>query len=590
MIGIGRVAIGALAGAALAGFLAPCTRGWFRVPDGGVGIITVAQYPKGWDYAVVAMLILGAFAGGVLASWWGVRRDALPQDPTAPRRWVQLAGATLVFVTMLLVHDHPYAPMDPFHEGEHLTAGWLMKNGERPYGDFYIFHGLAVDAGIDAIALGDPPSVLQSRRFLLFLNALTLALLVPIAAELTATSAGLVAAVLASLSASAALWLPVFPYFRLAPLLIAVWALLRYARNGRTLPLFAAFAAATLGVLWSLDVGLYTLAGTAGAFILLRVFGLEMHPARLPRVLALGAVALLLPLIVLVAVGADLARFFVDSFVVMPKAIDPIWALPAPEPLTANGVRYYAPPIFYGFALALGLLAWRRGDRRLAAQIAIVIVFSILLFRSASGRVSWGHTRFAVPLLGIAVVAFVVEPLFRRRRLLPVAAAALLSIPLFVYFEIRENVVAGAKYIAGWRSRQSTEGLVPYPGTNVRGFYTSPQNVSELAALRAAIDAVGQPGGTILDFSNERALHLLMDRKPATRVMEISMLSVPGMLAEAMAELNANPPIAVVVRGDPNIAAFDGVSNAQRVPDLAAWIDANYPKRTEIGRFVLATR
>lgn len=588
MIRMARAAAGSAAGAALAAVAAPLLRPWFGVPAVGVGPVTVAGYPKSWDYAVIALLVLGAFAGGALASWSAARHTEPQSGEPTRRMWQQLTLAAVVFVLMLFVHDHPYALMDPFHEGEHLTAGWLMQSGERPYADFYIFHGLAVDAGLDALVLGDPPSPLRPRRLQTVLDAATLALLVPIAAELTATTAGLIAAVFVSLCACAALWLPVFPYFRLAPVFLAVLGLLRYVRTGRPGPLFLALASSTLGILWSLDTGLYALAGTVVAWIALRVFRLETNPLPLPRVLTWAAVALLLPVMVLLAVRADLERFVVDSFVVMPAAIDATWALPAPAPFTANGVRYYLPPIFYGFALVLALLAWRRGDRRLAANIGVVIVFSLLLFRTAAGRAGWSHTRFAVPLLGIAVTAFVLEPLFRTRR--GTVAAALLAVPLFFYFEVRENVVAGAKLLANWGARQRHEGLVPYPFPTGRGIYTTPENAADLAALGAAIDALGPRDATIFDFSNERALYYLLQRKPATRCMEVSMLSVPRMLAEAMAELNANPPLCVVVSGYPEIAAFDGVSNRDRVPELAAWIDANYPKRIQVGRFVLATR
>ncbi|HET8798810.1 MAG TPA: hypothetical protein VFO89_14040, partial [Thermoanaerobaculia bacterium] len=503
--------------------------------------------------------------------------------------WQRLTLGALVFVLMFFLHDHPQAPMDPFHEGEHLTAGWLMKSGERPYGDFYIFHGLAVDAGLDALVLGDPPSPLRSRRLLTLLDAATMALLVPIAAEVVATGGALAAGVFLSMCATAAFWLPVFPYFRLAPPLLAVLGLLRYRRSGSRSWLFLAFAASTLGVLWSLDTGLYALAGTAGSMIVLRLFRLEEKPAPLSRVLVFAAVALALPLVVLLAVRADLARFFVDSFVIMPKAIDAVWALAAPEPRSANGVRYYLPLVFYGFALALGLVAWRRGDKRTAANAAIVLLFSLLLFRTAAGRVSWGHTRFAMPLLGVAVVAFALEPLFRRRGWRALAGVALCA-PLFFYFEVRENAVAGAKLVKSWRARQSTGGLVPYPFAHVRGIHTSPQNAADLAALAAFVDTLGPKEATIFDFSNERALYYLLGRKSPARVLEVSMMSHPRVLAETMGELTANPPVAVIVRGDPNIAAFDGVPNAARVPDLAAWIDANYPRRTEIGRFTVASK
>jgi hypothetical protein len=499
-------------------------------------------------------------------------------------------GAIIVFLLMIFLHDHPYAPMDHFHEGEHLTAGWLMKSGERPYRDFFVFHGLAADAGLDAFILGDPPSPLRPRRLQTVLDAATLALLVPIAAELTATAAGMFVGVFASLCAIAALWLPVFPYYRMAPVLIAVLGLLRYVRNGSARALYISMASATLGVLWSLDTGTYALAGSVGAFVILRIFRLEAKPLPLARVAMIFAVALALPFLVLLEVHADISRFIVDSFVTLPSAIDATWALPAPAKIDAESLRYYLPPAFYGFLGALALSALRRGDRALAARLAIVTLFSLLFFRTAVGRVGWSHTRFALPLLGIALVAFVLEPLLLQRRWRAGLVAAILAVPLVLHLEIAPNSVAGSKLLAGWRARQRHEGMVRYPFATGRGLYTSEQNATDLASLKTFLDSLGPHDAPILDFSNERALYYLLQRKPPLRTMEISMLSVPSLLSEAMAQLNAHPPIAVVLTGYPEIAAFDGVSNRDRVPELARWIDKNYPVRTQVGRFLVASR
>jgi hypothetical protein len=583
-----RVALGSLIGAGIAALIAPWTKRFFSPPDVGVGWVTVNAYPKGWDYAVIALLIIGAFAGGALAS--------LRPSPLSPLRGerVRVRGgsrkkstwiaAATVFVLMLFLHDHPYAHMDHFHEGEHLTAGWLMKSGERPYRDFFVFHGLAVDAGLDALVLGDPPSPLRPRRLQTVLDAATVALLVPIAAEVAATTVGMCVGVFASLCAIAALWLPVFPYFRMAPVLLAVLGMLRYVRNGSAKALFLAAGSATLGVLWSLDTGTYALAGTIGAFVILRVFRLEAKPLPLARVTLIFAIALAFPLLVLFAV-ADIRRFFIDSFVILPRTIDAIWALPAPSKINPESLRYFLPPAFYGFLGALALLALRRGDRPLAARLAIITLFSLLLFRTAVGRVGWSHTRFALPLLGIALVAFVFEPLLLRRRFI---AAALVAIPLFLHLEIAPNTAAGAKLIAGWRARQRHDGMVRYPFATGRGLYTSEQNATDLASLKTFLDSLGPPDATILDFSNERALYYLLQRKPPLRTMEISMLSVPELFSEAMGQLNAHPPLAVIVSGYTEIAAFDGVSNRDRVPELVRWIEANYPTKTQVGRFVVA--
>lgn len=596
MRGSARVALGSLAGAAIAAAIAPATKRFFAPPEVGVGFVTVNAYPKSWDYAVVVLLVAGALLGGVIAAhvWRGLlEREAEAPSHVRPRGWMTAALAIAVFVLMFFVHDHPYAHMDPFHEGEHLTAGWLVKNGARPYGDVYIFHGLAVDAGLDALVLGDPPSPLRPRRLQTVLDAATLALLVPIAAALTATGAGVVAGVLASLCAIAAFWLPVYPYFRLLPVLLCVLAMLRYARSGSARTLFGAFAAATLGLLWSLDTGMYALAGTVGSFALMRLGRLEARPLLIARVLVLALVALALPFLVLLVVRADISRFLVDSFVVMPRAIDATWALPAPSKLNAESLRYFLPLPFYGFLLAMAFVAWRRDDKPLAAKLVIVTLYSLLLFRTAAGRSGWSHTRFALPLIGIAVVAFVLEPLARdafRRKAITVVAVLGLVVPLFFHFEIAPNVAAGAKLLREWPARQRRDGLVRYPFASGRGIYTTEANAIDLASLDAFIRSLGPANAPIFDFSNERALYYLLQRKPPVRCMEISMWSVPDLLAEGMAQLNANPPVCVIVSGYKDIAAFDGVPNEVRVPELARWIETNYPQRTQVGRFVVAHR
>src|SRR6266852_2306916 len=158
-----RTALGSLAGAFIAAVIAPLIRPLFSVPGGGVGFVTVAGYPKGWDYAVVALLIGGAFLGGVIASWKSGEAPAATPPPHASGTVVWITAA-IVFVLMLFLHDHPYAPMDPFHEGEHLTPGFLLRSGAHPYRDVFFLHGFAVDGGLDALTLGDPPWPRRPRR------------------------------------------------------------------------------------------------------------------------------------------------------------------------------------------------------------------------------------------------------------------------------------------------------------------------------------------------------------------------------------------------------------------------------------------
>jgi hypothetical protein len=575
------IAAGAAAGAAILGALSSLARPLFAVPAGGIGFVTVSHYPKGFDYFVVAMIAGGAMAGGVVAALFAKK----PVNPatrqfsnpaTQQRSRATWLFALVVFVTMFFLHDHPYVLMEPFHEGEHLTPGFLFRSGARPFGDVFVLHGLAVDGGLDALVLGDPPSPRRERRLETFLDAVTLALLVPIAAEVCATAAGTAFAVIAALCAIGAAQIPVFPYFRFAPLLVAVLALLRYVRWRRTAALFTAMAASTLGLLWSLDIGLYALMTTAVVLVVLRVWR--------PWLTLLAAA---LPFVILLVLRADIAHFVRDSFVIIPGSIDAIWSLPMRTDWSWESVRYFVPPAFYGLLAVLALRAYVRGERDLAARLAIVAVASLLAFRSAAGRCGWSHTRYGVPLLGVALVAFLAEPLVLARRWI---TAGVLILALILYVDVWDNAKRSAALLAGWHSRQSHAGLVAYPMRSGKGIYTTPDNAADLVALYELVNAHAALGAPILDVSNERALAYLLERKPATRCNDIAMLSAPPLLAEAMGELAAHPPPLVILSGSPFVDQFDNLPNRQRVPQLFAWIDANYPKREKVGRFIVATR
>jgi hypothetical protein len=575
-----RLLLGATVGALLVFAVAPYCVGWFSVPSGGVGAVTVAKYPKGFDYFVVfALTVMSAIGALALARR---RIDVVQGRPDRKAVWIVTA---IVFMTMFVIHDHPFSFMDMFHEGEHLTPASVMLDGGQPYRDVFFLHGFGADGGLDALVLGGKPSPKKTRRMEAVLDAAALAMLVPIAAAVTSTTGGLIAAVILALCAVGAGEVPVFPYFRWLPLLIAIWALLDGAPPRRW-PMYVAAIASSLGILWSLDVGVCAFIATA---IVILIY------TRRVTLIAIAAIAA--PLIVLLIARADLHHFFRDSFVIIPRSIDAIWSLPAkPLPslsllvhpialwdwLASESARYYLPPVFFGFLLALAI---RTRDMR----VAIVAIFSIIFFRTAAGRCSWSHTRFALPLLGIAIVAFLFEPMLRRSlnawRAVAIVIAAILA---FRYFEIADNVMLGSKLFLGWSARQRHEGLVPYPMPRGRGIYTYPENAADLAALNDLAHSAGP--GPIFDVSGERALYYLLDRRPATRCPDLAMLSNPELSAEAMSELSAHPPVFVVLEGAKIHGSQDGIANRDRVPPIAAWIDARYPVRVRAGRFVVAFR
>jgi len=134
------------------------------------------------------------------------------------------------------------------------------------------------------------------------------------------------------------------------------------------------------------------------------------------------------------------------------------------------------------------------------------------------------------------IAAFVIEPLLLRRSgaRLRRALGLLLIVPAFFYLEIPQNFAAGAKLLAGWRARHSHAGLAPYPFATGKGIYTAPQDAADLAALNGFLG-----GAQFLDFSGERALYYLLQRKPPLRCPDINMLSSTPLFNEMIAEILA---------------------------------------------------
>src|SRR5260221_12492995 len=107
----GVIAAGSTAGAVVFAALSPIARGLFSVPGGGVGYVSVTHYPKGFDYWVVAMVIVGAVAGGGAAGLClggQARGTAEPEPYAAPASYLVPVPASLArFVLMFFISDHP---------------------------------------------------------------------------------------------------------------------------------------------------------------------------------------------------------------------------------------------------------------------------------------------------------------------------------------------------------------------------------------------------------------------------------------------------------------------------------------------------
>ncbi|MEO8215729.1 MAG: hypothetical protein ABI718_01475 [Acidobacteriota bacterium] len=623
MVALGRapravLILGALAGAFVALLLGPSLRPLFHAPQGGVGALTVASYPKSFDYLLITLIAVGSGGGAALAGVLFGRRNAEPggggdaRFAVAARRRSAIAVAALFVLTFAVyfaVHHHPYYELDFFHDGEHLSPAFELLHGGRPYRDVFFLHGFAVDGGLDALLIGSPPDPMRVRRAMALLDAAAVALLVLVASECLSTWGGLMASVVLSLCAIGAGQVDVFPYFRLAPILLSLWGLLRYFRTRRIVPLFVAALSATLGILWSLEVGLYATGAMVMTLLVDRVL-FRSRALSLRQYTVMTSVAVAVPLAVLLVTGADIPQFLRDSFLIIPESIDAVWSLPAPAApdisslispaalwswLDSESARYFLPPVIYGFLVVLGLRDFQRGREWSARRSIALGIFAFFLLRTAVGRAGWSHNRFAAPLLGIALAATVLEPMWMRFAAAPrkhwmwLAGIVLVIAPIGVILEVPKNFAGARKFISQRQERGAPPaGSALYPLRTGGTLVTYPENAADLSALDDFVRREAPPGKSIFVFSGEKALYYLLSRHSATRVQDIPMLSAPRLERQALKQLRRNPPALVIVHGMEGLDSFDGVSNRVRVPRIADWIDHEYPRRVHVGRFLVA--
>jgi hypothetical protein len=366
-------------------------------------------------------------------------------------------------------------------------------------------------------------------------------------------------------------------------------------------------AAAALGLFWSLEVGLFACAAVVVVSIAEPWYRHE--PGRIgPSVSAgVGGIALVfLPAAALLAASGALAAFLRDSATIL-ASTGAIWDLPSPVPrdvaraalhgplalLRSEATRFYGPQLFFG-GLAAALLLRRRDRRagpREAVQLALLI-FSAIGFRTALGRSSYSHTRFAMIVPSLLLAAWLPESLFRPRRaraagILGVAAAA---IAFALYAELPESLQDTSARFRTFAFRRDGAGMDVLALPRAGGVRVPPAQAASLEGMARFAGRWLGPGETFYDFADAGALYFLIGRTNPTRFYEASILSADAWQAGTIAELERGHPRFVVVSAGQGEEAFDGVPIARRCPVLAAWIEARYPAVSIVGEFTVRTQ
>ena len=309
-----------------------------------------------------------------------------------------------------------------------------------------------------------------------------------------------------------------------------------------------------------------------------------------------------LPFSIYLAIRGAFGEFLLVSFIEVPTAITATWGLPAPslaETLRTGGPAAFldreAPSLFVLLAVlvaGVSVLLFRRAEgscEPVDRVGAVSLLVAILALRGALGRADFGHRMLYGIFAGLPAAWLLHRAWNARSRLRPLLAG--LAAVGFVVL-LRPDVAVSRELrilAAAARVRQlDVDASAPFGGSAspilVRG------QARELEDLRRVVDRLVPPGSTFFDFGNEPALYFLLDRRPPVRYSCVPSYQPIGKQREVIAALERKrPPVAILASGTGR-DAFDGVSNRDRAPLVARYLDANYEVAGTVGSRTIAVR
>jgi hypothetical protein len=516
-----------------------------------------------------------------------------------------VAALLFLFVCGLAIFDQPGGALDLFEDGQILAAADTYSRGGRPYVDTYPIHGWGADGGLDAIlfrAFGATVETFRFRR-----GVMTAAAVVALAAAAGALFEPIGWRALAFL---AALCVCPFPSERQMLAFAALFLLLLAARSGRARDFAAAGAFAACELFYSFDLGLVLLTGgLAGAATRpLLTSGLRRVGSG-PRdalVFASGAFGASLPFLAGLARSDALLPFLRISFVEIPGAIGDVWGIPAPA---ASGLlsranwrssllAIAAEPAHYGSylliilstAAAVALLRSARGVFAGADGPAwMSIAVGAAAMRGVLGRADAGHLAFYGVFAGLPAVWLLYRASRARRGRF--ALTTLVLAVLLLRFRPANTLSLEVAAVTGGAKARETHGRARGVSIPRSGRATLPvEQAADLAALRTYFDSMLGPKETFFDFGNEPGLYFLLGRRLPVRFTSVPCYESREQQDEVIARLESErPPLAVLASGTGR-DAFDGVSNRERAPRVAAYLDATYVATAEVHGRKIARR
>ncbi len=549
---------------------------------------------------------------------------------------LDLAGLWLLAALVTLQPYFLRGAIKVFEMGIYLPAIDAFLRGEVPYRDFFYLRGpleIAVPAGL--MRLFGPQFAWLSFYFYAG-TILTLWLSILIAKELYRTRVVL-------FSMSLVLVARTFPRIfykdwgglRYAWGLLAVWSMIRFFSRRRSAAAFTAGAATACGLLTSVEIGVYAIAGW-GAALLVGVGGRILSWREVGRAAGLylgGLTAVAVPILASLAIHGALGAY-VDSLVTivthLTRTFDQHAFADSPRNLfeslsgmvhpTSKNFRHLTPAYLYIF-WAADMVRRLGGGRLRREDLALVCLggYGCLIYQTAF-RSIWGP-QFEMALQPEKILLFyyaqeAYDALRRRsvllrerlRRAPPRAPdrrrlrAGLLGVGALLFGFVASSVgysldrynkrFFAVRYLREVLTGGSPEALRPLAEgegrplhhPRGRGLFLPNDQAEDIEGVTAAVRRWSRPGETVLMFPDLGAYSFFVDRPfPGRFPMPVFSWFKEAWYREFLLDLDRHPPRLVVRSRDLSSVArtsyLGSAENRRRYEEMEAWIRSRYRLR-----------
>lgn len=581
------------------------------------------NYPKPRD-VLTFILAVGLPVAGALAVWlpWSFKRrnvlcrllyekggGAPSSRPTHRLRPILFVVAALLPVAAFFDPDRFYAGewndlvgAWPFLGEEGVLLEWTQRilNGEVQGRDFFCVYGPLMVYPLALLQEIAGPLVSLGRWYAFILNLISYILLAFIINRVVRSSIVALPSLL--------LMVMLYPWMtysaNLTPLRVVLGimplvSLARFRTSGKAVWLAVAGATCAASFLYSQEVGVCALLASLVAigFGYFEQRNLTVLLRRASIMLAGGAV-MLLPFVFYFMANGALSQIM-DNLLLYPRyAMLGYAGLVFPSIADAL-VSFTMPFVFdnywiiatysVGATLLLVRLWLGRSDAG-NVEFAFLLVFGLLLFRSALGRSSIDRASFVSPpafLLLVMALDQCACRLKKNRGLFRICTAMVMLL-IVITVSVKTSLSQGGTITGRNRFVSNMFPKAKIAGLERNDVRHHPDTDREIRLIADFFRTHPTPDGYVYFFPNEPAYYFIFNKKNPTRYATSYLAATSEMRRELVADLEKRKPLYVVYSR--STWRIDGIPSYVQVPEVYGYLETNYEVLLDYGPVVFLKR